>query len=62
MGSCVSHIYYHLGVAVKQNESDYIDCETGYLVPVDSDNESTGSIIVHDGEFDSFLYGSNKKD
>jgi len=62
MGSCISRIYYNLGITSPYNELDYIDCEKGYLVTVESDNESAGSIIVHDGDFDSFLYGSNKKD
>ena len=62
MGLCISRIYYNLGITPPYNELDYIDCEKGHLVTLNSDNESTSSIIVHDGDFDSFLYGSNKKE
>lgn len=63
MGSCLTKIYYNMGYMSPYNEMDYVDCEKGLKVReyrYDSDNESTGSIVIHDGEFDSFLYGKTK--
>ena len=64
MGTCLTKLYYNLSFTAPYNEMIFIDCEKGLHYrghTYDSDTDSTDSIIIHEGEFDSFLYGNKNE-